>query len=71
MFCQDNAFFNDKNVKRTVFLLLFILIFGEILLYTHRGISSGMYVRVYEPRSEKTGLRGNRPGLTQTGLCNH
>ena len=26
---------------------------------------------VYEPRSEKTGLRGFRPGHTQTGLCNH
>ena len=24
-----------------------------------------------EPRSEKTGLRGFPPGLTQTGLCNH
>ena len=23
---------------------------------------------LYEPRSEKTGLRGFRPGLTQTGL---
>ena len=26
---------------------------------------------VYEPRSEKTGLRGFRPDLTQTGLYNH
>ena len=25
----------------------------------------------YEPRSEKTGLRGFLPGPTQTGLCNH
>ena len=25
----------------------------------------------YEPRSEKTDLRGVGPGLTQTGLCNH
>ena len=24
-----------------------------------------------EPCCEKTGLRGFRPGLTQTGLCNH
>ena len=24
-----------------------------------------------EPRSEKTGLRGFRPGPTQTGLCSH
>ena len=25
----------------------------------------------FEPRYEKTGLRGFRPGLTQTGLYNH
>ena len=29
------------------------------------------YCTTYEPRSEKTGLRGFRPGLTQTRLCNH
>ena len=26
---------------------------------------------IYEPRSEKTGLRGFRPGPTQTGLYSH
>ena len=26
---------------------------------------------IYEPRYEKTGLRGFRPGPTQTGLCSH
>ena len=26
---------------------------------------------IIEPRSEKTGLRGFRPGLTQTELYNH
>ena len=25
----------------------------------------------YEPRCEKNGLRGFRPGPTQTGLCSH
>ena len=25
----------------------------------------------FEPRCEKTGLRGFRPGPTLTGLCNH
>ena len=29
------------------------------------------YVPIYEPRSEKTGLRGFRPGPTQTGLYSH
>ena len=27
--------------------------------------------KIIEPRSEKTGLRGFRPGPTQTGLYNH
>ena len=27
--------------------------------------------QLFEPRCEKTGLRGFRPGLTQTGLCSH
>ena len=26
---------------------------------------------IYEPRREKTGLRGFRPGPTQTGLYSH
>ena len=26
---------------------------------------------IIEPRCEKTGLQGFRPGLTQTGLCSH
>ena len=26
---------------------------------------------LYEPRCEKTGLRGFRPGPTKTGLCSH
>ena len=29
------------------------------------------YAALYEPRCEKTGLRGFRPGPTRTGLCNH
>ena len=28
-------------------------------------------VSIIEPRSEKTGLRGFRPGPTQIGLCSH
>ena len=29
------------------------------------------YSLFYEPRCEKTALRGFRPGPTQTGLCSH
>ena len=32
---------------------------------------AGKLETLYEPRSEKTGLRGFRPGPTQTGLYNH
>ena len=34
-------------------------------------ILRGFYCSMYEPRSEKTGIRGFRPGPTQTGLCSH
>ena len=32
---------------------------------------SVLYNRIFEPRSEKTGLRGFRPGPTQTGLYSY
>ena len=31
----------------------------------------GEFHTLYEPRCEKTCLRGFRPGRTQTRLCNH
>ena len=34
------------------------------------GVSFGA-VFTFEPRCEKTGLRGFRPGPTQTRLCNY
>ena len=49
----------------------------------YRFYTKGMYIRdkvaqvvhiahsTYEPWRKKTGLRGFRPGLTQTSLCNH
>ena len=30
-----------------------------------------LYRGIFEPRCEKTGLRGFRPGPTQTGPCSH
>ena len=33
--------------------------------------SIGFIMSTYEPRCEKTGPRGVRPGTTQTELCNH
>ena len=55
------------------------LIFKLIKSVMHGSVSSRMAGRPgrntltisNEPRYEKTGLRGLRPGLIQTGLCNH
>ena len=39
------------------------------------GVSFGavlcVQIKLFEPRCEKTGLRGFRPGPTQIGQCNH
>ena len=34
----------------------------------HLGLALLLFTGLYEPRCEKTGLRGFRPGPTQTGL---
>ena len=41
--------------------------------YTLQSLSSIFFIFQYtfEPRCEKTGLRGFRPGPTQTELCSH
>ena len=45
------------------FVSCFDFSFGTVLIsFTHR---------LYEPRSEKTGLRGFRPGPIQTKLYSH
>ena len=36
-----------------------------------RVLNAWFYCKITEPRREKTGLRGFRPGLTQTGLYSH
>ena len=40
----------------------------DIMDETVKSSSSSLQI---EPRCEKTGLRGFRPGPTQTRLCNH
>ena len=40
---------------------------GAGLNPSHMKYTLSLYL-IYEPRSEKTGLRGFRPGPTQTGL---
>ena len=44
----------------------------KIKLFLKKVNSSGFRGKLaFEPRSEKTGLRGFRPGPTQTGLHSH
>ena len=61
---------NNKNI--TIFhmeITIFTVVKNIILLHRRVIVMSG--VRRSEPRCEKTGLRGFRPGPTQTGLYNH
>ena len=53
--------------------------YSTILLYSKWIVGSenqgqmknSIQAKTFEPRSEKTGLRGFRPGLTQTGLYSY
>ena len=45
--------------------------FAAMLKHTHANTVYEGEPRTFEPRSEKTGLRGFRQGLTQTRLCSH
>ena len=44
--------------------------FASTLAYNY-GKEPEVDVSIYKPRSEKTGLQGFLPGLTQTWLYNH
>ena len=44
---------------------------SELELIDYRNESDQRLCCVYEPRCEKSGLRGFRPGQTQTELCSH
>ena len=53
---------------KTVALVLFYYVFSiGLTFYNKRFVK----VRTYEPRREKTGLQGFRPGLTRTGLYSY
>ena len=62
------SFFNKTLFFYTNLLLLCVVSLSDSFLLQK---SRYMYLFIIEPRCEKTGLRGFRPGLTQTGLYNH
>ena len=56
----------------------FLLVFKKMKSYhTQPTLFAAIFIGfatfavIFEPRSEKTGLRGFRPGPTETGLRNH
>ena len=53
------------------FLHFFVPFFGGPAKQGHVLIALNMYTLMYEPRHEKTCLRGLRPGKTQTGLLSY
>ena len=63
----------SKNKKNITFFHLKIIIFTAVKYHSilRRRVFVMQVSLVNEPRSEKTGLRGFRPGPTQTGLCSH
>ena len=76
--------FSIKNVERGYSLMeIKVSMFSKIPLKSHRRINvihdfflspcqnMNVYRILYEPRSEKTGLRGFRLGPIQTGLYSH
>ena len=60
--------FNFYNLKNNLYLHGHVFIMKELYLFFNRCIVQGITCSIYEPRREKTGLRGFRPGPTQTDL---
>ena len=63
----------DGCVELRNYCLCFCVCIGVIgkKINIKRSLIVLLVALLFEPRSEKTGLRGFRPGLTQTGLCSH
>ena len=73
----DNQISQKKNIKHQILVLKLLCAFHDDYAYTHSVLLNfNMYYnhlisKSFEPRREKTGLRGFRPGLTQTDLYSH
>ena len=48
-----------------------IFVYSENLDWKVKPEEVNLYILLFEPRRVKTGLRGFRPGLTQTDLCSY
>ena len=63
-FSQNEAQFQTGIDYKRKFSIIAEVQYAEI----HTGHE---HTHQFDPRCEKTGLRGSRPGPTQTGLYNH
>ena len=61
----------NSNFTSSLSEFLVLTFFTHFMLEGSKFMGCAVYKIVNEPRSEKTGLRGFRPGPTQTGLGNH
>ena len=60
---------NTVNLSKIIFFIIIIL--HAHPQYVCKTLAIEWDVQHYEPRREKTGLRGFRPGPTQTRLYSH
>ena len=62
-------------MKYIIFVAIFSILVRLYLLQRGKNVSirdpEHDVQTILVPRCEKTGLRGFRPGATQTGLCSH
>ena len=76
MYPQYNICFEQNKKIKILQFFLKIIVFAAVkncsILHRHVIVMRSDNVQeIYEPRSEKTGLRGLRPGPTQTRLYSH
>ena len=57
------------NYMKEGFPLVDTVLFPDSLPVLDTFVKRKFVKSIYEPRSEKTGLQGFRPGPTETGLC--
>ena len=58
-----------RNLGLWTYCAFGLLRVGQLVGFETQHLS--IYISLYEPRCEKTGLRGFQPGPTQTSLYSH
>ena len=74
MLCAEQRLSSDwahRALLGVIFYFLFLNAMASLLFFHAVLKMMNDYLHKYEPRCEKTGLQGFRPGPTQTGLYSH